>query len=71
MKLLGLESRINHLEYAKEVVNYLTSQHCQVTFIDNNLETIDLDCVIEFIEVTESGTDSISFLKVESSLLNI
>ena len=71
MKLLGIGSRINHSEYGKGVVTNVTSQHYWVTFIDNGLETIDLDSDIEIIEVADSDVDTISFFEVESSLVNI
>jgi len=71
MKLLGIGSRINHSEYGKGVVTNVTSQHYWVTFIDNGLETIDLDSDIEIIEVADGDVDTISFFEVESSLVNI
>ena len=43
MKLLGIGSRINHNEFGKGVVTNVTSKHYWVTFIDNGLETIDLN----------------------------
>ena len=43
MKLLGIGSRINHPEYGLGVVTNVTSKHYWVTFIENGLETIDLD----------------------------
>ena len=71
MKLLGIGSRINHLEFGKGVVTNVTSQHYWVTFIDSGLETIDLDSEFEIIEAADGDVDTISFFEVESSLVNI
>lgn len=71
MKLLGIGSRIDHPEYGKGVVTNVTSQHYWVTFIDNGLETIDLDSDFEVIEATTDDVDTISFFEVESSLVKI
>jgi hypothetical protein len=71
MKLLGIGSRINHSEYGKGVVTNITSQHYWVTFIENGLETIDLDSDFQVIEAADGDVDTISFFDVESSLVNI
>ncbi|WP_445957149.1 hypothetical protein [Yeosuana sp.] len=71
MKLLGIGSRINHSEYGKGVVTNVTSQHYWVTFIENGLETIDLDDDFEVIEAADSDVDTISFFDVERSLTDI
>lgn len=71
MKLLGIGSRINHNEYGKGVVTNVTSKHYWVTFIDNGLETIDLDSEFEVIEAAEDDVDTVSFAEVESSLVQI
>ncbi|MGC1204150.1 MAG: hypothetical protein WA839_04595 [Flavobacteriaceae bacterium] len=71
MKLLGISSRINHLEYGKGVVTNVTSQHYWVTFIENGLETIDLDSDFEVIEAADGDVDAVSFFEVESSLVKI
>jgi len=71
MKLLGIGSRINHAEYGKGVVTNVTSKHYWVTFIENGLETIDLDSEFEIIETTEDDVDTVSFFEVESSLVEI
>ena len=71
MKLLGIGSRINHSEYGKGVVTNVTSQHYWVTFIENGLETIDLDSDFEVIEATDDDVDTVSFFEVESSLVKI
>lgn len=71
MKLLGIGSRINHAEFGKGVVTNVTSKHYWVTFIDNGLETIDLDTEFEIIEAAEDDVDTVSFYEVERSLKSI
>lgn len=71
MKLLGIGSRINHTEYGKGVITNVTSQHYWVTFIENGLETIDLDSDFEVIEAADGDVDTVSFFDIESSLVNI
>ncbi|MGJ8593757.1 MAG: hypothetical protein ACSHXF_14495 [Aquaticitalea sp.] len=71
MKLLGIGSRINHSEYGKGVVTNVTSQHYWVTFIENGLETIDLNSDFEVIEAADKDVDTISLFDVESSLVEI
>jgi len=71
MKLLGISSRINHPEYGKGVVTNITSKHYWVTFIDNGLETIDIDSEFEVIEAADGDVDTVSFFDVESSLVDI
>ena len=71
MEILGISSRINHPEYGKGVVTNVTSQHYWVTFIENGLETIDLDSNFEVIEAADGDVDTVSFFDVESSLVNI
>lgn len=71
MKLLGIGSRINHPEYGKGVVTNVTSKHYWVTFIENGLETIDLDSDFEVIEAADDLVDAVSFSDVESSLVHI
>ncbi|WMI70242.1 hypothetical protein [Mangrovimonas sp. YM274] len=71
MKLLGIGSRIDHPELGKGVVTNVTSKHYWVTFIENGLETIDLDSEFEIIEATEDDVDTVSFAEVESSLVQI
>jgi len=71
MKLLGIGSRINHPEHGKGVVTNVTSKHYWVTFIDNGLETIELDSEFEVIEAAEDEVDTVSFFEVESSLVQI
>lgn len=71
MKLLGIGSRIDHPEYGKGVVTNVTSKHYWVTFIENGLETIDLDTEFDIIEASEDDVDTVSFYDVESSLRSI
>lgn len=71
MKLLGIGSRINHPEYGKGVVTNVTAIHYWVTFIDNGLETIDIDSEFEVIDAAEDEVDTVSFYEVEKSLRNI
>lgn len=71
MQLLGIGSRIAHSEFGKGVVTNVTSKHYWVTFIDNGLETIDLNAEFEIIELVEDEVDTISFSEVEQSLISI
>ena len=71
MKLLGIGSRINHTEYGKGVVTNVTSKHYWVTFIENGLETIDIDSEFEVIDAAEDEVDTVSFYDVERSLKSI
>jgi hypothetical protein len=68
MKLLGIGSRIDHPEFGKGVVTNVTSKHYWVTFIENGLETIDLDSEFDVIEAAEDDVDTVSFYEVERSL---
>jgi len=71
MQILGIGSRIDHSEYGKGVVTNVTSKHYWVTFMDNGLETIDIDSDFEVIEACEDEVDTVSFSEVESSLVQI
>ncbi|TJY35995.1 hypothetical protein [Pontimicrobium aquaticum] len=72
MRLLGIGSRINHPDYGKGVVTNVTSRHYWVTFIDNGLETIELDSEFEVIErANADDVDTVSLFDVESSLVDI
>ena len=68
MKLLGIGSRLKHAEYGAGVVTNVTSKHYWVTFIENGLETLDLDSDFEVLEAVEDEVDTISFFEVESTL---
>lgn len=71
MQILGIGSRINHDEFGTGVVTNVTSKHYWVTFIENGLETIDIDSRFEIIEAVEGEVDSVSFSEVEQSLISI
>ena len=71
MKILGIGSRIQHAEYGKGVITNVSSKEYWVTFIENGLETIDIDSSFEVIEAAENEVDTISFYDVEQSLLSI
>jgi len=68
MNLLGIGSRIKHEEFGTGVVTNVTSRHYWVTFIENGLETIDIDSDFDVIERVEDEVDSVSFYEVETSL---
>lgn len=72
MKLLGIGSRIKHSNFGMGVVTNVTSKHYWVTFIENGLETLNLnDTEFEIIEAVEDEVDTISFYEVEKSLKSI
>ena len=71
MKLLGIGSRINHAEYGNGVITNVSSTEYWVTFIDNGLETIDIDSEFAVIAAAENEVDTVSFYDVEQSLLSI
>ena len=71
MKILGIGSRIKHAELGLGVVTNVTSIHYWVTFIENGLETIDIDSEIEVIDAVEDEVDTVSFYEVESTLRSI
>ncbi|MCL6265823.1 hypothetical protein [Flagellimonas myxillae] len=71
MKLLGIGSRINHPEYGKGVVTNVSSQYYWVTFLENGLETIDLDSDFEVIEGVTDDVDTVSYFDVERSMVSI
>lgn len=71
MKILGIGSRINHPEFGKGVITNVSLKEYWVTFIENGLETIDLDSEFEIIEASENEVDTVSFYDVEQSLLSI
>ena len=71
MKLLGIGSRIMHAEYGKGVITNVSSTEYWVTFIENGLETIDIDSEFDVIAAAENEVDTVSFYDVEQSLLSI
>lgn len=70
-KILGISSRINHPEYGKGVITNVTATMYWVTFIENGLETIEIDSDFEIIEAAEDDVDTVSFYEVEKSLREI
>lgn len=71
MKLLGIGSRIKHPEHGVGVITNVTSKYYWVTFIENGVETIDLDESIEVIEAVEDEVDTVSFFEVEKMLKSV
>jgi hypothetical protein len=71
MNILGIGSRIKHPDYGLGVVTNVTSKHYWVTFIENGLETIEIESNFEIIEAVEGEVDSVSFHDVEKSLKNL
>ena len=71
MVLLGIGSRIKNTEFGLGVVTNVTSKHYWVTFIENGLETIEIDSDFEVIEAVEDEVDSVSFYEVEKTLKNL
>ena len=71
MKILGIGSRLKHSVYGLGVVTNVSSKHYWVTFIENGLETIDIDSEFEVVESVEDEVDSVSFYEVESTLRNL
>ncbi|ASV32033.1 hypothetical protein [Maribacter cobaltidurans] len=71
MQLLGIGSRIKHSEYGFGVVTNVSSKHYWVTFMEKGLETIYINDDFEVIEALENDVDTVSFLEVETSLMNI
>ncbi|MEM6685362.1 MAG: hypothetical protein AAF617_06145 [Bacteroidota bacterium] len=71
MNILGISSRIKHPEYGVGVVTNVTSKHYWVTFIENGLETIDIDSEFEIIDAVEDEVDTVSFYEVETILRNM
>jgi len=71
MNILGIGSRIKHPELGLGVVTNVTSKQYWVTFIEDGLETIEIDSNFEIIEAVEDEVDSVSFRDVEKSLKNL
>ena len=70
-QILGIGSRINHPDFGKGVVTNVTSKTYWVTFIENGLETIDVDSEFEIIDAAEDEVDTVSFYEMERSLRSI
>ncbi|MDI1256683.1 MAG: hypothetical protein PSV16_11340 [Flavobacterium sp.] len=71
MKILGIGSRINHPEFGKGVITNVSTKEYWVTFIENGLETIELDSEFEVIEAAENEVDTVSFYDVEKTLRDL
>ncbi len=69
--ILGVGSRIKHPDYGLGVVTNVTSKMYWVTFIENGLETIEIDDDFEVIEGVEDELDTVSFYEVEKTLKEI
>lgn len=63
--ILGIGSRIKHNKFGTGVVTNVSAQQYWVTFIENGLETIDVDADFEVIEAVEDDVDTVSFYEVE------
>ena len=66
--ILGIGSRIKHPTYGVGVVTNVTSKMYWVTFIENGLETIDVDEEFEVIDGVEDEVDTVSFYEVENTI---
>lgn len=66
--ILGIGSRIKHPGYGVGVVTNVTSKMYWVTFIENGLETIDVDSKFEIIDGVEEEVDTVSFYEVEKTV---
>ena len=69
--ILGIGSRINHPEFGLGVVTNVTAKMYWVTFIENGLETIDVDDDFEVIEGVEDEVDTVSFYEVEKTMRDL
>ncbi|MDH7445750.1 hypothetical protein [Aquimarina sp. 2201CG14-23] len=69
--ILGIGSRIKHPTYGLGVVTNVTAKMYWVTFIENGLETIDVDDDFEIIDGVEDEVDTISFYEVEQTFRNL
>ncbi|WP_010181878.1 hypothetical protein [Aquimarina agarilytica] len=63
--ILGIGSRIKHEKYGVGVVTNVSAKYYWVTFIDNGLETIEVDDDFEVIEAVEGEVDTVSFYEIE------
>ena len=69
--ILGIGSRIKHPEFGLGVVTNVTAKMYWVTFIENGLETIDVDDDFEVIEGVEDEVDTVSFYEVEKTMRDL
>ena len=65
--ILGIGSRIKHPTYGLGVVTNVTAKMYWVTFIENGLETIEVEDDFEVIDAVEDEVDTISFYEVENT----
>lgn len=63
--ILGIGSRIKHEEFGVGVVTNVSAKQYWVTFIENGLETIEVDDDFEVIDAVEDEVDTVSFYEVE------
>lgn len=71
MEILGIGSRIEHLEFGIGVITNVTTKQYWVTFIKNGLETIAINDDFTIIEAVENEVDTVSLYDVEKSLKDI
>lgn len=71
MNILGIGSRIKHPELGLGVVTNVTAKQYWVTFIEDGLETIEIDSDFEIIEAVDGEVDSVSFRDIEKSLKDL
>ncbi|WP_109300735.1 hypothetical protein [Aquimarina sp. AU474] len=69
--ILGIGSRVKHPTYGLGVVTNVTAKMYWVTFIENGLETIDIEDDFEVIDGVEDEVDTVSFYEVEKTLKDI
>lgn len=62
---------IKSKEFGLGVVTNVTSKHYWVTFIENELETIDIDSEFETIDAVDGEEDSVSFNDMKKLLKSI
>ncbi|KAA1244386.1 hypothetical protein [Aquimarina sp. RZ0] len=69
--ILGIGSRIKHPTHGLGVITNVTSRMYWVTFIENGLETIDVQEDFEVIEGVEDEVDTVSFFEVEKTFRDL
>src|SRR5690606_4576819 len=69
--ILGIGSRIKHPDYGIGEITNVSSKYYWVTLVEKGLETIEVDSDFEIIEALEQEVDTVSFAKIESSLIRI
>ena len=71
MNILGIGSRIKHVELGLGVITNVSSTLYYVTFIEHGVETITFDDDFETIDAVEEEVDQISFFEVENTLRSL